>query len=363
MRLERAIDRFLDQMRVERDWTPRTLDSYRRILNTLADDNPDSQLAEFDGRPGTEKLRATIAARWGTASAGTRANRISTFRSFFAWAEDEDLVDDSPARRIRRPPRRRADVYRPPRVDRDLARNVTTLDERPAWILMDDLGLRASTVVRVRWRDVDLTHGRIHVRVKGGHRDVLPIPAWALTELRELYRLLQPDQDDHVFAPERELEQGRHGRRRVREPRREAKTKALWTMTRRVCERAGVRPFGPHALRHGYATSFLRESRRDIVSLKALMRHASVQTTEQYADDLSLEELEGVLDELAERRRTSVADSDNQPPSSALGGAKVRSGPGRNRTSGPAASGERTGGKRADEADEAELDPPKGGHK
>ena len=44
MRISRAIDRFLDQMQVERDWTPRTIDSYRRVLVHLADTNPDATL-------------------------------------------------------------------------------------------------------------------------------------------------------------------------------------------------------------------------------------------------------------------------------------------------------------------------------
>ena len=113
MRTSVAIDRFLSQMQIERDWTPRSIDSYRRVLDVLADTYPETDIAQLSGRPGTEILRALIAKHWATRSAGRRANVISIFHSFFRWAEDEGLVDDDPSRRVKRPPRRRADVYRP----------------------------------------------------------------------------------------------------------------------------------------------------------------------------------------------------------------------------------------------------------
>src|SRR5688572_20937333 len=47
MRIERAIDAFLDWRRLERDATPRSIDSYRRILWKLAEDYPEEDLAAF----------------------------------------------------------------------------------------------------------------------------------------------------------------------------------------------------------------------------------------------------------------------------------------------------------------------------
>lgn len=366
MTLGRAIDRWLEWGQLERDWTPRTIRSYRGTLDVLADAYPDHEIAQFDGRTGTDLVRTVVAQRWGATKASTRATRLAAIHSFFSWCEDEGLLTDDPARRIKSPPRRRADVYRPPTVDRQLARSVTTLAERPAWILMDDLGLRASSVVRVRWRDVDLTRGRISVYMKGNHRDVLPIPPWTLTEMRELYRLVQPDHDDHVFAPEVEIEDGNRGRKRVRTPKVESKTKTLWEMTTRVCKRAGVRPFGPHALRHGMATDFLRETRRDVYSLRDLMRHASVGTTEKYADELKVEELEDVLQEIHERRQasaTSVAETGDEEPDVLAASLDDSSGPGWNRTTGPAGASDEAGTDRAEEADEPPLDRQKGRHK
>src|SRR5947199_228111 len=88
MRIERAIDAFLDWRRLERDATPRSVDSYWRILWKLAEDYPEIELA----RVTTEDLRKFLN-RWRDASGSTRSNVISVLHSFFDWALVEDLTD------------------------------------------------------------------------------------------------------------------------------------------------------------------------------------------------------------------------------------------------------------------------------
>jgi site-specific recombinase XerD len=108
MRIERAIDEFLEWRRFERDATPRSVDSYFRILAKLSVDYPEIELGELT----TADLRQFLR-RWLNKSASTRSNVISVLHSFFGWAETEDLIDLDPSRKIRRPPKRRPDVYRP----------------------------------------------------------------------------------------------------------------------------------------------------------------------------------------------------------------------------------------------------------
>lgn len=360
MRLARAIDRFLEQMRIERDWTPRTLDSYFRVLQKIEDDYPDLRLHDFEGRAGTDLLRRSIAKRWASASPGRRANVISILHSFFGWAEAEGFLDDDPARRIKRPPRRRANVYRPPLPDIALCYAVLEPYERAPWLVMHRLGLRASTVCELRWRDVDLTNGRASVVVKGGHRDKLPIAPDALEKLREVYRELAPTEDDYVFTVEIHRFSGHRRLTYRRDPQHRATPHALLEMVYRVCKRAGVRRFGPHALRHAFATEFLRGSGEDIVSLQELMRHSSIETTRRYTQELRLEELERAL---ARAHGTSVASSDDAEEDELEAARNRRSGPERSRTSDRRRSGSPPERPRADEGDEPPLDHPKGGHK
>jgi integrase/recombinase XerC len=309
MRLARAIDRFLEQMQLENDWTPRTLDSYYRVLVKLPDSLGDeTRLADLDGRPGKEQVRTVIARRWGSTSGGRRANVISIFHSFFAWAEDEGLIDDDRVREIKRPPRRRADVYRPGPAELELGYRSAGLFERAAWSLMADRGFRASTVVALRWADVDLGREIVRTQVKGGHRDWVPLGPVCAARLRHVYQQLAPDPDDHLFTVERVEFHGPGAHRVRRDPAHAATTKALWAMVRRVCRRAGIRPLGPHALRHGFATRFLRESQRDDVALQGLLGHASRSTTQGYVDDLNLAELADALARAAHARAQASPD-------------------------------------------------------
>ena len=73
MRIERAIDSYLAWRRLERDATPRSLDSYWRILVKLADEHPEAPIDSL----ATEDLRRFLNSRWGDKSAATRANVIS----------------------------------------------------------------------------------------------------------------------------------------------------------------------------------------------------------------------------------------------------------------------------------------------
>ena len=162
MRIERAIDAFLDWRRIERDATPRSIDSYWRILVKLAEDYPEAPIATLT----TEDLRRFLN-RWRQKSAATRSNVISVLHSFFSWAEAEDWVEIDPSRKIRRPPKRKPDVYRPSLDELNRIRTAALPHEKPAILLMEGAGLRRSEVLGCRWSDVDLLRGRARVRRKG----------------------------------------------------------------------------------------------------------------------------------------------------------------------------------------------------
>lgn len=57
-------------------------------------------------------------------------------------------------------------------------------------------------------------------------------------------------------------------------------------MMKRLCERAGVKPFGFHAIRHLSASVLLR-SHVDLATVQLILRHRSVTTTARYAHSLA----------------------------------------------------------------------------
>jgi site-specific recombinase XerC len=232
VRIERAIDAYLDWRQLERDATPRSLDSYRRILRKLAEAYPEAPIGDLT----TTDLRAFVAEHWRDRSAATRSNVISVLHSFFGWAEAEDLIEVDPSRKIRRPPKRKPDVYRP------------SLDE------------------------------------------------------------LKPELDDHVVTVEVEQWVSAYEReRRRKDPKVPASDQALMRMVWRICKRAGLRRLSPHQLRHGFANRSLRESGLDVVALQALMGHPRPDTTQQYTDEVELDELAEALDRAAASRHAQAS--------------------------------------------------------
>jgi site-specific recombinase XerD len=303
LRVERAIDAFLDWRQVERDATPRSLDSYRRILWKLAEDYPDASLADLT----TADLRAFLN-RWREASASTRSNVISVLHSFFAWAEAEDLIEHDPSRKIRRPPKRKPDIYRPSLDELARLRSSALSYERAAILLMEGAGLRRSEVVGCRWSDVDLQRKRVRVRRKGGHWQPVPLDPDVAEELKAVWVALQPAGEDHVFTVEVEQWVSQYERRRRRkDPKEPASDQALMRMVWRVCKRAGIRKLSPHQLRHGFANRFLRESGRDLKALQGILGHSRSDTTEGYVDDIDIDELADALDRAAANRRAQAS--------------------------------------------------------
>jgi site-specific recombinase XerD len=298
VRIERAIDAYLDWRKLERDATPRSVDSYRRIFDKLAEDYPELELARFT----KEDLRAFLK-RWEDRSSATRANIVSVLHSFFSWAEAEELVEVDPSRKIKRPPKRKADVYRPSLDELACVLAAALPHERPAILLMEGSGLRRAEVLACRWADLDLVRGRVRVFRKGANWHWLPLDPEVADELRESFRRLQPELDDYVFTVEVEQWVSQFERvRRQKDPKRPASEQALWRMVKRVCRRAGVRALAPHQLRHGFANRFMRESGRDVAALKGLMGHTRIDTTEHYTDEIELDELADALRRAAETR-------------------------------------------------------------
>ncbi len=306
MRIERAIDAFLDWRRIERDATPRSVASYERLLFKLAEDYPEIELAEI-----TKDDLRTFLKRWEKNSSSTRSNVISVLHSFFGWANEEDLIPSDPSAKIRRPPKRRPDIYRPSADELALIRAAAMPRERGAILLMEGAGLRSSEVRGCRWADLDLVRGQVRVFRKGQHWSYLPLSPDVADELRALFRALQPELDEYVFAVEVEQWVSQFERvRRLKDPKQPASEQSLLRMVGRVCRRAGVRQLTAHQLRHGFATRLLRESGHDLVAVQAALGHRQAATTQQYIDALEADELARVL-ESALSRRQSQASSDS----------------------------------------------------
>ena len=129
-------------------------------------------------------------------------------------------------------------------------------------------GLRASELCSLRWEQVDLAHGRLHVsRAKSGIPSVHPLTGTELRALRRLQREQEPGR--YVFMSERGTPMSPVGFRR---------------MVTRLGEAAKM-PFSvhPHMLRHACGYKLANQG-VDTRGLQHYLGHKNIQHTVRYTE-------------------------------------------------------------------------------
>jgi len=149
--------------------------------------------------------------------------------------------------------------------------------------LMLDTGLRLSEATALRWRDINLTTGKLMVRQgKGakdrtlwiGDEDLDMLRSWRERQARDV-----AGDHEHVFTT---LEGNPVSPRYVQ------------AMVKRYAARAGIeKDIHPHTLRHSFATDIYRQTTNIRLTQKAL-GHSNLATTQIYTHIVD-EELEDAL--------------------------------------------------------------------
>ncbi|NLH70659.1 MAG: tyrosine-type recombinase/integrase [Brooklawnia sp.] len=144
------------------------------------------------------------------------------------------------------------------------------LRDRAILLLLTGLGLRACEIAGLRLDDVGWRTGTLRVRGKGDRVDELPLPD-------EIGQALE----DYVLH-------GRGGRIvgeevffTVIDPVQPLTANGVCGTVRQICLKAGVEKFGPHRLRHTFATGMLA-SGATLQEVQGLLRHAHLRTTAIY---------------------------------------------------------------------------------
>ena len=129
-------------------------------------------------------------------------------------------------------------------------------------------GLRASELCSLRWDQVELAHGRLHVaRVKNGVASVHPLTGIELRALRRLQREQEPGR--YIFMSERHAPMSAVGFRR---------------MMGRLGKAAKMPfPIHPHMLRHACGFKLANDG-RDTRALQLYLGHKNIQHTVRYTE-------------------------------------------------------------------------------
>lgn len=152
-------------------------------------------------------------------------------------------------------------------------------------------GARVGEVFRLSWADVDLEQSRVRLgtrkTVDGGMKYAwLPLTSDLRAALEE-YRRKRPFGNGAVFVQKRNGEPYRSRQH----------------MMPLLCQKAGVKPFGFHGIRHLSAT-ILAYAGLDLPTIQAMLRHSSPTTTARYIKTLGIDK--GRIDEAFKRKGANI---------------------------------------------------------
>jgi integrase len=247
-----------------------TLNSYETVICRLALAFPTvGSLDYFCSPDGVEALADFLDDHWGEWSAETRRQRTAAVRSFFRWAQETGRVPWNPAAGIKPPRRRYKERSAHPREHiRRLIDAQPTLRDQIAMQFLGRMGLRKSELAAMRLADIDLAHGTVLVKQKGGDEIVLPIIARRLVADLEVY-VLGRAPAEYLLYPKGN-------------PLAEMDPSSVHRWFKRGLRRAGLPDdWKMHELRHSAADELWRET-GNLILAKELLRHQSVATTERY---------------------------------------------------------------------------------
>ncbi len=229
-------------------------------------------------------------ARWGQRNA------------LFIWAYRRRLIKENPCHFVERMPEPRFQ-RRIPTPEEMSKIMLAAGPDRPFILVVYHTLARVDEILRLKWEDVNFQERTVRLwtrkRRDGAWAwDKLPMNEVLYETLQQLWR--KRSQDEWVFL----------------NPTTGTRYKHRPKLMAAICNRAGVRQFGFHAIRH-YVASYLADKQKfSITQVSRLLRHQSKATTERYLQVVD-PQLREVMSSLEEKSHTDshTALSENRTPS------------------------------------------------
>ncbi len=285
------VERYLEDLRVERRSSPHTIAAYARDLKRFAEEvggTPSAMIGTADIRRFAARLHA------GGLSPRSIARHLSSVRGLFAYLVRRGDVGANPASGVRAPKIRdrlpkTLDVDQTAMLFTNTAVTPIEIRDRAIAELFYSSGLRLAELVGMDVRDLDLANGFATVTGKGQKVRIVPVGRTARLAIKTWLATREPLRgDDPLFTSRQGT---RLSARNV-----QLRLKRLGQTT------SGNDALHPHMLRHSFA-SHLLESSGDLRAVQELLGHANISTTQIYTH-LDFQHLAKVYDDAHPRART-----------------------------------------------------------
>jgi integrase/recombinase XerD len=269
------LDRYLELLLVQRGLSENTLSAYAADLRDFALFLSSRSLPLEEVNEQSLFLYIVFVRRRGLGGRSL-ARHLSALRGFFAFAREEGVLAEDPARFLDNPRliRRLPEVLSQREVEAILAAPDLSgklgFRDRAMLELLYAAGLRVSELCGLKVLDFDAQSNLLRVFGKGAKERMTPIHSTAARFLQEYIERWRP-----LFAPKAaELFLNRSGRVLSRV--------GVWKTVQRYALAAGICVrISPHTFRHSFATHLL-EGGADLRSVQMLLGHADIAATEIY---------------------------------------------------------------------------------
>ncbi|MFJ4997187.1 tyrosine recombinase XerC [Microbacterium sp. NPDC088619] len=281
MEFAAAAHAFTDHLSLVRRLSSATVRAYRSDLRDLAETVGELELDQVT----LETLRDWL---WRATQRGdarsTLARRAAAARSFFSWAQEQQLVDHDPSLRLMAPKRGRT---LPTIASQDAMTTLLDAQRRAAAAgepiplrdhaileLLYGAGIRVSELCGLDVDDLDLDRGTARVLGKGSKERVVPYGVPARDAVGSYLSRGRPSLAARTARPSPALFLGSRGAR--------IGPRAVYSLVAEVLAPfVGADTVGPHALRHTAATHLL-DGGADLRAVQEILGHASLGTTQIY---------------------------------------------------------------------------------
>lgn len=260
---------FLRYLRIEKGLSENSIYNYGKDLARLThfayqSARPIHQLRPTDIREFISQLTLN------NFSASTVRRIASTIRSFYAFLVLDDYIDSSPTDILETPPppTHLPTVLSETQVQRLLSTPDVNTDtgrrDRAILELMYATALRASELVSLRNKDIDLMRGVVTCHGKGSRQRIIPFGKSAAHSIKH-YRTTTSSYatpNSYLFT-----NRGKPFTRQL-----------LWILVNQYGDAAGIPSISPHTLRHSCATHLLHNG-AELKYVQALLGHSDISTT------------------------------------------------------------------------------------
>jgi len=293
------IDSFLDYLRLERAYSPKTVQSYEIDLNEF-----EAYLRRADAELSLETVTADNVRNWSMEmmEAGQKETsvnrRLSALRSFYRYLLRKGVIAVSPMQTVKGPKKKKPlpSFLREDEMNRlldetDFGEGFEGERDRLIIELFYETGMRRAELVGLNEADVDFYRGQIKVTGKRNKQRLIPFGEELASALRTY---LEEKASEVPEAEDGALFVMKNGRR--------VTDGWIYRMVRRNLSKVTtIKKRSPHVLRHTFATTMLNHE-AELEAVKELLGHESVSTTEIYTHT-TFEELKNAYSKAHPRAR------------------------------------------------------------